>query len=115
MGQFDPVTVVASAARTTTGQSSAIGPVNPGNIALLVNVTAVSGTPSMVLSVEWSNDGSTGWAPGDTADAFAAITTAVARVKTFVVKAPYYRCVWTISGGTPSLTFSVTERPVSPS
>ncbi len=108
--------VVASAARTTSGNSGALtvgGPVAfgaPDTIALLLNVSAVSGTsPSMSVSVEWSMDG-TNWAVGDPADAFtAAFTAAGARVRLFDVKAAAYRVVWAITGTTPSFTFTVHE------
>ena len=99
---------VASAARTTTGNSGAYAvPAMADSINVAVLVTAVSGTPSMVLSVEWSNDGVNFATVDTTADAFAAITTAVNRVKGFTAKAQFFRLVWTITGGTPSLTFSV--------
>lgn len=98
---------VPSAARTTSGNSTAYTvPVAADNLNVLVFVTAISGTPSMVLSVEWSTDG-TNFAAGDTADAFTAITTAVNRCKAFPVKGPFARLVWVITGGTPSLTFSI--------
>jgi hypothetical protein len=101
--------VVASAARTTTGNSGQLSHADANTISLLLNVTAVSGTPSMVLSVEWSTDG-TNFAKVDTTpDVFAAVTAAGAVVKQFPTKAPYYRVVWTISGGTPSVTFTVDE------
>lgn len=115
MGAFTPQAVVTSAARTTSGQSSAITPggVAPSSqsdtIALAVDVTAASGTtPSMTVSVEWSFDG-TSFFVADTADAFTAITTTKKVVKLFDVKAPQYRVVWTITGTTPSFTFAVTE------
>ncbi len=101
--------IAASAARTATGNSGAIPlPESAEMVALLVNVSAVSGTtPSMALTVEWSNDG-TNWAQGDTADSLTAITTAIARVKQFSVKGRLMRVVWTITGTTPSFTFSAT-------
>jgi len=105
----DPAEVVASAARVSTGNSAAINPGEAGEtLCLLVNVTAASGTPSMILSVEWSNDG-TAFAVPEVADAFTAITGTTVKVKTFERKALFYRIVWTISGGTPSLTFAVSE------
>lgn len=102
--------VVASAARTATGQSSAIGTTGHGdNVGLLVAVTAVSGaTPTMTLSVEWSHDGTT-WAQADAPDTFSQITAASQKVKMFDRKAPYYRVVWTIAGTVPSFTFSIKE------
>lgn len=115
MGAFTPQVVVPSAARTATGQSAAlgIGGVAPSGqadtVALAVDVTAVSGTtPSMTVSVEWSFDG-TSFFVADVADAFTAITAAKKVVRLFDVKASLYRVVWTISGTTPSFTFSVTE------
>lgn len=104
-----PATVVASAARTVTGNSGALDGPEEGNLALLVVASAVSGTtPSMLLSVEWSNNG-TDFAPGDTADVFTAIVLAGALAKRFTVKAKYYRIVWTITGTTPSFTFTISE------
>jgi hypothetical protein len=109
----DPVVVVASAARTTSGNSASIDPGEGGEtICLQVGVTAIGGTPSMALSIEWSNDG-TNWAVPETADTFTAITNTIQRVKTFERKALLYRIVWAISGGTPSLTFSITEYVVA--
>lgn len=109
MPYSDPVVVVPSAARTTSGNSGSLDPGEGGEtICLHVGVTAVGGTPSMALSIEWSNDG-TNWAVPETADTFTAITTTIQRVKTFERKALLYRIVWAITGGTPSLTFSITE------
>lgn len=101
---------VASAARTTNGNSAALDPGEQGNMLnLVVSVTAASGTtPSLALSVEWSVDG-TVWATPETADTFTAITAAVNRVKSFTRKAPLYRVVWAITGTTPSFTFSIDE------
>jgi hypothetical protein len=77
-------------------------------LSLLLDVTAASGTtPSMTVNVEWSMDG-IAFAPAETADTFTAVTATGRKVKTFSVKAPSFRVVWTISGTTPSFTFSVT-------
>jgi hypothetical protein len=52
-------------------------------------------------------DGGTTFAtPDGTADAFTALTAAGVKVKQFALKAPHYRLVWTITGTTPSFTFS---------
>jgi hypothetical protein len=111
-----PTQVVTSAARTTTGNSGALSlpAYQPGwpssvgeDLAVLIDVTAVSGTPNLVLSVEWSLDAGVTFAQSDPADQMTAITTASTKVKTFQIKAPVYRLVWTITGGTPSLTFSI--------
>jgi len=107
----EPSLVVPSAARTTTGNSGQLNPSGDGEtINLLVNVTAVSGTtPNLVLSVEWSSDGTNFATPDGAADAFAAITTTATKVKQVERKGKFYRVVWTITGTTPSFTFTVHE------
>lgn len=106
----DPEIVVASAARNANGNSGLLNPGEMGEtINLLVNVTAITGAgATLALAVEWSNDG-TVFATPETADTFANITTAVAKVKAFERKAAFYRIVWTITGTTPSITFAVSE------
>ena len=102
---FDNTAVVPSAARTTSGNSGAIG-ANGASVCLGVNVTAFAGTtPSMVLTVEWSFDG-VNFGPGETAVAFAAITGAKTTTQRVPTQAPYYRLVWAITGTTPSFTFT---------
>lgn len=113
---YGPNIVAASAARTATGSSGAM-PLVPsahmegdGTLTLGLVTTAVSGTtPSMTLSVEWSFDGGVTFAPGDPVDAFTAQTATGNLAKRFAVKGNAYRVTWTISGTTPSFTFSVTE------
>lgn len=98
--------VVASAARTTTGQSAAIGMPDRTNVNLAVNVSAVSGTtPNMALTVEWSNDGTT-WYKSDPADTFTALTATGNVVKNLTVKGAFARLVWTLTGTSPSFTFA---------
>lgn len=107
MAVGDVVVVAASAARTTTGQSGAIQSQGK-QIAVEVDVTAVSGTtPSLALTIEWSDDNGTTWFQADPPDTFTALTAVGKRVKEFDVKAPYFRAVWTITGTTPSFTFAV--------
>ena len=102
---FDNAVVVPSAARTTSGNSGALG-VNGSDFCLGVNVTAFAGTtPSMALTLEWSFDG-VSFGPGETAVAFAAITGAKTTTQRIPAQAPYYRLVWAITGTTPSFTFS---------
>lgn len=107
MSTFDtPTQLAASAARTTSGASAAMELSNARRVAVLVDVTAVSGTtPSMTVTVEWSHDGAT-WFTADPADGMTAITAASKVVKAFDVKAPQCRLVWTITGTTPSFTFA---------
>lgn len=99
-------TVVTSAARTTSGNSSSIGMPERTSVNLAVNVTAASGsTPNLALTVEWSNDGTT-WYKADPADAFTAITAVGTAVKNLAVKGAFARLVWAITGTTPSFTFA---------
>jgi hypothetical protein len=100
------VNITASSAKTTTGQSGAFNVSARDRLAVMADATAVSGAgASMTLSVEWSHDGTT-FMPAETADTFTAITAATKRTKDFAVKASFMRLVWTISGTTPSFTFS---------
>lgn len=112
--------VVASAARTTSGNSGALvtpqvndaGQLSaPRALCLQVATTAASGTtPTLAIAVEWSFDGTT-FAPSDPADTLTQITgTANGNLaKSFSVKGLYYRIVWTIGGTTPSFTFSIDD------
>lgn len=104
----EPVTLLSSAARTATGQSDAFGVGNLDSVAVFIDATAVSGTsPSMSVNVEWSFDGAS-WFTADPADSFTAITAATKKVKRFDVKGTKFRLNYTISGTTPSFTFSAT-------
>lgn len=100
--------VVPSALRSATGNSGYIVTPPGSGLSILVNVTAVTGTtPSMALTVEWTNDG-VNFAQADPADTFTAITAVGAKVARFTQKAVGYRVVWTLTGTTPNFTFDVT-------
>lgn len=104
-------TLVASAARTATGNSGAIA-VGSGaaTLELELEVTAVSGTsPSMTLSIQWSVDGTNFGNNDGSTDAFAAVTATGNVTKSIPVRAPYMQLVWTITGTTPSFTFTVLD------
>lgn len=102
----DAGNTIASAARTVTGNSGALDASGFSMLAAFLNVTAASGTtPSMTVSVEESNDGSTWRAVGS----FAAKTAVSNERKSFAIAEPFYRYVWTISGTTPSFTFTIDE------
>lgn len=101
-------TLVASAARTANGNSGALAMGVAPTVNLQVTNSAVSGTtPSMTLSVLWSNDGTNFGAVDGTPDAFAAITAAGTVVKQLQVKGQYMQISWAITGTTPSFTFTV--------
>lgn len=102
------VSVRASAAATATGQSNAFPTGTGDDLDVFIDLTAVSGTsPSMTVNVEWSNDNST-WFVADPVDAFTALTATGKKVKQFTVKGQYARLNYTITGTTPSFTFSAT-------
>ena len=99
-------TLVASAARTTSGASTlSEGWGHASKIRAQLNVTAASGTtPSLTVLIEDTLDGTT-W---NTVGTFAAKTTSGREVVN--VTAPFsdrLRVSWTITGTTPSFTFAV--------
>lgn len=98
--------LATSAARTTTGQGSAVSTgVDRAQVAKL-DITARSGTtPSLTVTIEESVNGSTGWA---THSSFAAANAVGSQVIELPKRGqPFMRASWTITGGTPSFTFSV--------
>lgn len=98
--------IKASGAVTSTSQSSLFNVGTGDDLAVMIDCTARSGTsPSMTVSVQWSNDGST-WFTSDPADAFTALTNTGSVVKVFTVKGLYARLNYAITGTTPSFTFS---------
>lgn len=99
--------VVASAARTVTGNSGALpGYSNVQTLRAQLNVSAASGTsPTLNVLIEDSVDGGTTW---NTVGTFAQ-KTAVSREVINVTAAftDMLRVLWTIGGTTPSFTFDV--------
>lgn len=98
-------TVVASAARTTNGSSSAVSVWDRNGSVAKLNVTAASGTaPSLVVTVQDSPDG-TSWTTRDT---FATKTGTGNEVRALPAGLDtFQRVSWTITGTTPSFTFDV--------
>lgn len=102
------LTVEASSAKTATGQSSTQACEVGDEHGVLVNVSAVSGTtPTLDLSIQWSQDGGTTWADAEPADSFNQITAPKVVTKRFTRKGDHFRARWVIAGTTPSFTFSV--------
>lgn len=97
---------VPSAARTTTGNSGLIPGYGPARqLRAQLDVTAASGTtPNLAVLVEDTLDG-TNWNPIIT---FAAKTAAGREVvNSSIAFSDTLRVSWTITGTTPSFTFSV--------
>lgn len=109
------VTLQASAAQSTNGNGAAVQLVNasvapapsaPHSVVdLFVDCTAASGTgsPTLTVNVEHSPNGVDGWTT------LASVTVTAVGVQEIVVggSLPFVRARWTITGGTPSFTFSV--------
>lgn len=99
-------TLVASAARTASGNSGLIAGYGPAkSLRVQLDVTAVSGTsPSATVLVEDTLDGTT----YNTIGTFAAKTAAGREVINITgLFSDNIRVTWTITGTTPSFTFSV--------
>lgn len=99
-------TVVASAARTATGNTGALaGYGGASTLRVQLNVTAASGTsPTLNVLVEDTLDGST-W---NTVGTFAQKTATGREVVNVTTPfADRVRVSWTIGGTTPSFTFDV--------
>ena len=96
----------ASSATTATGQSAAVDFSDDMEGVALLNVTAVSGTtPSMTVKFQTSDDASDWYDTGDTFSAVTAATKPNALKLTNLGR--YVRAVWTITGTTPSFTFTL--------
>lgn len=107
-------TVHGSQARTATvngGTFTLDNTLSDGKLALLCNVTAISGTtPTLDHQLQWTNDNGTTWvADTQFAAAVTQVTAAPAQFAVVVdVKGAAYRVNLVIGGTTPSVTSSVT-------
>lgn len=106
-GKSGKETVLASAARTTSGNSNAVEVADFRELVAFLNVTANSGTtPTLDVKFQDSQDG-TNWVDVPSG-AFAQITTTNGlRRLVLPVVGPFVRAVYTIAGTTPSYTFDV--------
>ena len=94
-----------SATRVATGQTAGFS--NPGvEGVMVIDVSAIAGTPTLDVTIEAQDPISGLW--NATGDAFAQLT-AVGRERIELPFLPDHiiRAVYTIGGGTPSLTFSI--------
>ena len=107
------VTVLASGALTTSGNSSGMDVGGAGTLRCQVQVSAVSGTtPSVTVTVQTSHDNGATDAWRTAGSAFGALT-AVGNSpwQAFAVDR-YVRVSYTVSGTTPSLTTTVVGEAV---
>ncbi len=103
---------VSSTPVAITGNSAALDLVSrdaqhrehaPTSLAVLLSIGAVTGTgsPSLTVEVQWSNDG-VSFVSATTADTFTAITATGTALKQFTVKGRYARLKYTVAGTNPS-------------
>jgi len=98
------VNLAALAARTASDSGSAVELGDRGTLRLDLTVTAAAGTlPSLQVDIQTSADGST-WR---TIGGFTALAAAGSQRASFLGADRFVRAIWTISGTTPSFTFSV--------
>ena len=104
------VILQASAAKTATYQGAWVEIGDRGTLRLKCDVTAISGTPTLDITVETADD-----AAGTntrTLSTFTQKTGVSAEKKSFTGCDRFARVNCTIGGGTPSLTFSVAGEAV---
>lgn len=101
-----PIAMVASAARTTSGSQVVQGLQEYDKLRVQLNVSAASGTtPTLDVVVEDTVDAGATW---NTVATFAQKTAAAREVLTISpVIGDQVRVSWTIAGSTPSFTFAV--------
>lgn len=114
----------SSAARTSSGNGTAVVNYNWRGMHFCIKVTAASGTPSMTVRLQRSDDGGTTWVDWDTTNlqtaaitgtgtywlsVYPGIATAANASRNDILPRNF-RAAWTISGGTPSLTFITTAQ-----
>lgn len=97
--------LVPSGTRTANGSGVPAMAGDKTTARLTLDVTAASGTtPTMTVTVETSQDGSSSWT---SVGSFAAATGVSSQRKTFAGLDNFLRATWTVGGTTPSFTFSV--------
>jgi hypothetical protein len=105
---LNSVQIHLSAEETATGNSGAIAITGRDKLGISVDLSAIT-AGSLDVTVEWSPDGSNFGDADTTPDAltqFLQAGGATVLSKSFDVKAPYFRVVWTIVTG--PATFAIT-------
>lgn len=98
---------VASVARTTNSDTGSLDSFGFGMVSFIIAATAVSGTnPTMQISFDVSDD-NTNWS--ELIKTVQITATGTNRFQRISLSAKYYRFRWTLTGTTPSFTFSITS------
>ncbi|HEY9659866.1 MAG TPA: hypothetical protein V6C65_15525 [Allocoleopsis sp.] len=106
MAVIDSSATDVSGTFTTTGNTSAIDASGYGSIGFTLNVSAASGTtPTLDLDLQTSNDGVNDWTTQYEVERFTTTGSYVAARHS--LQARYYRYLYTISGTSPSFTFTI--------
>ena len=92
----------AAAATVNSRSAAPLG----SSIGVALDVTAVSGTPTLDVEIEWSGDG-VNWVAAGTPQVLTQATTTTQQVVRFDCQAALFRVAATIGGTTPSFDFSV--------
>jgi hypothetical protein len=99
----------SATAITTTGVSgvtdflASAGVPDPANLSLILRASGVTGTtPSLIVEVTWSGDGTNFVSAGGTTDSFSALIANGMAQKAFTVKGRYARLSYTVTGTNPS-------------
>lgn len=108
-GPAVPSIEVASAARTTSGNSGVISVATGGGLSGLIAVTAIGGTPTLDVTLEESYDNGTTWQQVWAAPRITAVSTVAIPP---MLTAGMRRWVWAIGGTGPSLTFAISTNAV---
>ena len=100
---------IASAARTANGNGNSFSSYSPlAGMVLYINVSALSGTPNLVVKLQDSPDGGVTWYDVASATAMTTVTTQAFRINLSATPASdLLRIAWVITGGTPNITFKV--------
>jgi len=99
----------ASAAKVATFNTASVELAAPGEVAVFVDVTVVTGgSPTLDVTVEWSHDGTAWFTLDGGVETFTQITAAAKVVKRLVPAGRHVRAACAIAGTTPSFTMSVT-------
>jgi len=100
----DTALVQAAAGAGTYVSGSIAAPGIAQDVMLLVNISVVGGTPTLVVSLEESADGSSSWT-AVLGSATASLTTVTSAVTNARPTKPYVRVTSTVGGTTPAVTF----------